>query len=74
VFTLGSTTQATVVPMKRELFMCEDIPILMGFHEVREHPQAPSCLGEPTHTGTSPTTSKPTTCACIDWEHPVRII
>jgi len=31
-------------------------------------------LGEPTHTGTSPTTSKPTTCACIDWEHPVRIM
>jgi hypothetical protein len=31
-------------------------------------------LGEPTHTGTSPTTSKPTTCACMDQEHPLRIM
>ncbi len=37
----------------------------------------PSCgllLGEPTHTGTFPTTSKPTTCACMDHEHPLRIM
>jgi hypothetical protein len=40
VFTLGPTTQATVVPIKRELFMCEDIPILMGSLEVQEHPEA----------------------------------
>jgi hypothetical protein len=83
LFTVGPTTQATIVPIKRELFMCEGGPILMGSLEVREHPQAHTLVltpsfgppsGEPTYIGTSPTTSKPATRACIDWEHPLRIM
>ncbi len=78
MFTLGPTTQATVVPIKRELFMCEDVPELVGSLEVQNTLRlTPSCgppLGEPTHTGTSLTTSKPTTCVRIDWEHPLRIM
>jgi hypothetical protein len=34
VFTLGQTAQATLVAIKRELFMCEDIAILVGSLEV----------------------------------------
>ncbi len=69
VFTLGQIAQDTLVPIKRELFMCEDVAILVGSLEVWEHPQAHTLieppLGEPTYTWTSPTPSKPTTCALI---------
>jgi len=48
------------VPIKRELFTCVEVPVLMGSPEVQEHPQlTPSggpASGEPTCTGTSPTT------------------
>jgi len=34
VFTLGQTAQVTLVPIKRELFMCEDVLVLVGSLEV----------------------------------------
>lgn len=34
-----------------------EVPILMGSPKVQEHPQAHACPREPTHRGTSPTTS-----------------
>jgi len=44
VFTIGQTAQAIPVPIKRELFMCEDIPILVGSLEVQEQPQAQTLM------------------------------
>jgi len=50
--------------------------VLLGFENTLLK-LTPSCgppLREHTHKGTSPTTSKPTTCACIELEHPLRIL